>query len=794
LMLELLDYLCMCIGWKRGSAVTDRLSERDEEDSSSTIDAHEATALNNLAHALLDPLSRKRIEVNQIELPEGVHVQSKSGGKGDVVMATLPQDADTPPRRVAVKQLKFSRNIRREKLLKAFVNELRVLDRLAHPHVIEMIGFAEEIQSEIAWMIFPWEANGNVREFVRSGEWDLPERVSLLNILVNGAYRAVIADFGSARVMRTANELGIGESDLPTEPTGEGETSQPSAWNIELSAGSSQLTLSGPGWTLRWAAPEILNGEKSGLASDVWALGWICWEIFTGNFPFSETNALGLITFKVVAGHLPSIDAQDQLSQIRSLCSMMLDCWKPKHEDRPSIGDCMKRLSWIPASIPSVRQGEGPTIRSAALLMQLGEIHRLHDRNDEAAQMLERGLRLAQSTGDKSTLGGCILRLAYIQRAQSKHAEAEQSFTEALEIFRTIGDGFGQATSLHGLGNINRTRSNYAEAEVFYTEAMKLHTMVRDDSGRAYALLRLGDGHQARSNYVEAEKNYSEALKFHTSIGNETGRASVMQRLGDFHYARSDYVKAEALYNQALETNTSIGNRFGRADVLNGLGNLYRAQSKYPEAKESYTQARDIYTGIGNVFGRATALTGLGSIHHAESKHDEAEEFWRQALAIYTEIGYVLGQADSMSGLGKIHKVRSNYAEAEDAYTGALNIYASVGNALGSATALRELGDVYRVQLRYTEAEESYVKGLEAFRSIKDEFGETDLLIRICELRIGQSRFTEARFRVNEAVQLAQRLDHLSAKSKCIGLLEDIAEAEKALTRLEDGASIGLRA
>lgn len=39
------------------------------------------------------------------------------------------------------------------------------------------------------------------------------------------------------------------------------------------------ITLTGPVYTLRWAAPEVLEDEEFGLASDMWAFGWICWEV-----------------------------------------------------------------------------------------------------------------------------------------------------------------------------------------------------------------------------------------------------------------------------------------------------------------------------------------------------------------------------------------------------------------------------------------------------------------------------------------------------------------------------------
>ncbi|KIO32381.1 hypothetical protein M407DRAFT_66796, partial [Tulasnella calospora MUT 4182] len=222
-----------------------------------------------------------------------------------------------------------------------FANEVHVVDGLRHPHIVRLVGFVEDMKNRIAWLVFPWEANGNVREFLLNGEWEIPERVSLirdvasgldylhtrkppichgdlksLNILVNSTHRAIITDFGSARALKEAHS-------------------------------NAELTLTGPSWSFRWAAPEILNDEQPGLASDIWALGWIAWEIMTDNYPFPESKNRGLITIKVIQGQLPEIYDNCRFSQIRELCHVMTRCWRLDPNQRPSSNECCCRLSLI---------------------------------------------------------------------------------------------------------------------------------------------------------------------------------------------------------------------------------------------------------------------------------------------------------------------------------------------------------------------------------------------------------------------------------------------------------------
>ncbi|KIO23964.1 hypothetical protein M407DRAFT_77464, partial [Tulasnella calospora MUT 4182] len=141
------------------------------------------------------------------------------------------------------------------------------------------------------------------------------------NILVSPSYRAVITDFGSA----------------PLPP-------------INVGAVGNQLTLTGPAWSLRWAAPEVMNGERPGLSSDVWAAGWVCWEAMTDKVPFPDLNSAGVIALTVIQGAVPSPREDGQLGQIVTLCSLMTDCWALNPKARPNIFTCCDELKWMVSS------------------------------------------------------------------------------------------------------------------------------------------------------------------------------------------------------------------------------------------------------------------------------------------------------------------------------------------------------------------------------------------------------------------------------------------------------------
>ncbi|KAG9035004.1 hypothetical protein FS837_002074, partial [Tulasnella sp. UAMH 9824] len=57
--------------------------------------------------------------------------------------------------------------------------EAGFLVELSHANIIKLEGFVEDASKGIVWLVFPWEVNGNLRDFVATQDWEIPERISL---------------------------------------------------------------------------------------------------------------------------------------------------------------------------------------------------------------------------------------------------------------------------------------------------------------------------------------------------------------------------------------------------------------------------------------------------------------------------------------------------------------------------------------------------------------------------------------------------------------------------------------
>lgn len=139
---------------------------------------------------------------------------SKKGGKADVELAYLSLEKAVAGRFetvggfcVAVKKFRFDEATRKEARVLAvsvvtdsrdglvgdimsnfqsMSHEISLLSKLSHSNIVNLVGFVEDVKEGIAWMIFPWESNGNLREYLQSFDLEVPERVSLVCTWVSG--------------------------------------------------------------------------------------------------------------------------------------------------------------------------------------------------------------------------------------------------------------------------------------------------------------------------------------------------------------------------------------------------------------------------------------------------------------------------------------------------------------------------------------------------------------------------------------------------------------------------------
>ncbi|KAG8923207.1 hypothetical protein FRC01_013060, partial [Tulasnella sp. 417] len=568
-------------------------------------------------------LTNSRVEATRIERFD--NAVCKHGGQADVELAALRLPSPSQPNEnelVAVRKMRFSDDKDDERVLAAFAHQLSLINELDHENIVKLRGFVEDLENGIAWMIFVWEANGNVLEFVQSEDWEIPERMSLirdvmagvgylhnrdppichgdlksLNILVNSEYRAVVSDFGSARIVSheegKQNRQKEHQAPLQADTTG----GSPAVTSISVCPSGSRITLSGPVLTLRWAAPELLAGETSTLASDIWALGLICLEGWV-------------------------IPSAIKLNGTMQSSSSLL--WIQFGRESMRKGELKEATEYFQRALSAARS-TGNEDATATALLHLGDIYQMQGYSEKAKVCYSEAHKNYIRLGFRDKAADAMCGLGNACNRQHYCSTAEEWFTKAKSRYKESNNVLGVANALAGLGDVRYQQGKYKQAEALYTEAMDTYETTLRKALAADMYYKLGRIHQMQGNDITAEKLYAGAKETYRQFDIRLCVAKVDLGLADLYSIRGDYTRAMASCMKAKETYTHSEDLLGLANATKALAALYCKLEDYPSAQSLYEQARDVYVNIENIYGELACTRGLKEVCNLRGRPSNVE-------------------------------------------------------------------------------------------------------------------------------------------------------------------------
>ncbi|KAG6871998.1 hypothetical protein C0995_014017 [Termitomyces sp. Mi166 len=194
----------------------------------------------------------------------------------------------------------------------------------------------------------------------------------------------------------------------------------------EIVAWTSLSTMSSKGGSLRWQAPELFDTEedesiRNSTLSDVYALGCVYYEIFTGNIPFYGTARDSSVMLLIQRGSRPSRPLESSpvwrdWGLTETTWTLMQDCWSTQPSERPPIDQVINRLSLQLHRTPSRTVQVGGILSSTRFRGRIKE-----PLNEMTKSILDRLLyNVVESAKRSNTIG--ILASDHLHRVSSPNA------------------------------------------------------------------------------------------------------------------------------------------------------------------------------------------------------------------------------------------------------------------------------------------------------------------------------------------------------------------------------------
>ncbi|MEE9229983.1 MAG: tetratricopeptide repeat protein, partial [Acidobacteriota bacterium] len=572
--------------------------------------------------------------------------------------------------------------------------------------------------------------------------------------------------------------------------------------------------------TVDYMSPEQARGETADHRSDIYSLGVMLYEMFTGQLPFRSDNPLSVM-MKRIHEDAPTV------RQVRAAIPVWLSAIvsRAMQRDREvryqSVAELIRDLDRHRAAIawrrflrPRVlaRAGAAALLLVAAVAIALYFL-RPGPAGVPVPQTSLAVLPFENATGDarydwiRSGLPN-LLRTDLLQARTLRLVGEErvQGILEGLNIAET-GD-FRPATlqrvaNLMGVenmvtGNLMKAGSQFRiEASVLqvgassispgapirvegkgeeslFTMVDELTRLIREELGVAKGWLEADrSATDLSTGSVEALRLYNEAL----------ARA----RAGKNHEAAR---KSEAALEEDAEF---VGARAFLAETYDRLGYTDRARGEAEKAARGLRDAspyeaakiRAVRARLGNDLEAAEkAYQKLCEIspHSAEahlnlaSVQEDNGELKKALGTLHRVIDLDSKHAEAHFALGRVQFMLGNPTEALTEFNITLGLHLELGNDQGRATVLNGLGNTYDLLGRQDEALNYYQQSLKINREIGDQRGVSVALMNLASTHRLQGHSEQAIESAKEAIAIGQKIGNPAGLSDGYSTLGEIYE------------------
>jgi serine/threonine protein kinase len=459
-----------------------------------------------------------------------------------------------------------------------------------------------DLAAQICWAMAFAHEQGMVHRDLK------PDNI-LLQSEATGEFQAKVTDFGLVRLVSQANPAEVAAALSQVHVPG------PAGGPVELSAGQ----IAG---TPNYMAPEQWTGEGIGPAADIYAMGLILFELFTGRRAFD------------LATH-PYCREMDIAPVARVYFYRLLHCeYEPldpmglRPDLPPAVGELLRRclakqVADRPASALEVAD------RLARGLQAVGV---------DAGRRPEPD-RLAINAQGKREHAWALVRLGLGTLGRGDLYDAEPSCRKAFALFEEIGDRDGISACYLNLGLVHVERGEYEQAVAMYQQALAIKQEIGDRAGISACYLSLGVVHADRGEYEQAVGMYQQALAIKQEIGDRAGISACYLSLGVVHADRGEYEQAVAMCQQALAINQEIGDRAGMSTCYGNLGEIHRRRGELEQGVAMYQQALAINQEIGDRAGISDCYLNLGLAEEQRRRPGEALKMYQASLRLKRELG-----------------------------------------------------------------------------------------------------------------------------------------------------------
>jgi tetratricopeptide (TPR) repeat protein len=509
------------------------------------------------------------------------------------------------------------------------------------------------------------------------------DRMSGDRLAGTGTNRLRVTDFGLAVALQEVDIQTSEFSDISGTSGGPGRT---------------QLTRGIAGTPL-YMAPEQWRGETVSIATDIYALGCILYEMLAGERAVGGSS-LAALERAHCGGQLRPLPAglPGPVGVVLARCLALAPTDRLGHwtEVEAALAGAYRAVTGQPAPPAKAAAALSREERAAAgwSYSAMGASYLDIGKTEAALGYFERAVGVGQAEGERLLEATGLNLLGLACAALGEMRRSIGYYEGAVAISREIGDRRGEGAILGNLGNAYLQLGDARRAIGYHGQALAISREIGDRRSEGQDLASLGSAYADLGDAWRAVEYYEQALVITREIGNRRGEGNALGNLGNVYVALGDARRAIGYHEQALAIAHEIGDRRAEGQHLGNLGIAYHQLGDVGQAISYHEQYLVISREIGDHRGEGLSLMNLGNAYYQLEDARQAVAYWQRATIIFEKIGDVMNAVSVGFNLAVLLVQQERYAEALPHAQRAAQVFAQIGHAQYAQQAQQLLAEI----------------------------------------------------------------------------------------------------
>ncbi|MDA3885984.1 MAG: tetratricopeptide repeat protein [Candidatus Delongbacteria bacterium] len=318
--------------------------------------------------------------------------------------------------------------------------------------------------------------------------------------------------------------------------------------------------------------------------------------------------------------------------------------------------------------------GKDQVDKTVRILLEKGEIIELTGKWDDALNIYQKALKLADKTDDQTLKVDSMISLGYLLNVKAKTKEAKVLFDKALKIATKLDYKNGIAGTFNAIGALLVNTGNYDEAIKNYKKSLKIKQEIDDKKGVSTTFGNMGGVFHSKGNHSEAMKCYKKQLKISEKLEDKALICRAISNIGIVYYYQMDYNKAIEFYKRSMTIFEELGDKRALSATVGNIGIVYSSLGDLDKAIGFYQSALNIKKELGDKRSYCSIISNMGVIYADKGEYKEAMECYLESLNIATKLDYKRQICITTGNLGNIYLNKKDYSKSVEYYNKAIEI------------------------------------------------------------------------------------------------------------------------